>query len=402
MGTPIPVTLLSGFLGSGKTTTLNHILQENKNIRFALVVNDMGEINIDAHLLSNRGESTEVASLKNGCICCSLSAALDGELTKIAQKQEFDYIIIESTGIANPGEVARLIDFRDESGYSLSDVTYLDTKITLVDTHNFIEMLYDEAALDEEENLDHAYNTVSQLLISQVESADTIVLNKVDLVDEEKLDVVRRIVSECNPDAALITASFGKVPLTELINTQKHDSADSFRDKSFDAVLHKHDHAAHCTDEQCRCHENNSHHIGSFSYKARTPFHPERLRDWLESDWEGVIRAKGLFWLASRPEEIGLLQLVGSTLDVVSIGRWWADTPKKYWPTSPELLEAIEKEWDEQAGDRKQELVFIGASMDQNAIIAGFDAALLTVEEMAKGYEYWIQQGDDFPQWDYE
>ncbi len=400
----LPITLLSGFLGAGKTTLMNHILSHSSGIRFALIVNDMGEINIDAHLLKESGTvSSNMIELSNGCICCSMSSALEGELTRAAEKGVFDYILIESTGIANPGEIARIIDYRDEKGFSLADCTFLDTKVTVVDCHNFVEMLYDEAPLSEEENLDHAYTTVSQLLVSQVEGADILILNKTDLVSSEKKDVVEELISSFNPNATIIPTVKCSVSLSEIIHAKKHNPHDSFRDASFEAVLEKNEHHSHCHDESCSCHHHkNSHGISSFSYKARTPFHPERFRDWLESDWDGVIRAKGLFWLASRPEEIGLLQLVGSTLDIVSIGKWWADTPKELWPDDEELRSQIKSEWDENSGDRKQEIIIIGSEMNEKELRRGFDEALLTQQELDKGMAFWKTQPDDFPVWEYE
>lgn len=404
MSLQIPITLVSGFLGAGKTTLLQYILSHCEDIRCAVIVNDMGEINIDAHLLKEKGVlHLGIQQLTNGCICCSLSSALEGELTAIAARGDIDYILIESTGIADPGEIARMIDFRNDQGESLSDITHLDSKITVVDSNNFIEMLYDEAPLSEEENLEHAYNTVSQVLISQIEGADTIILHKTDLVKPEKLDLLRSLIAECNPSAELIPASKGEVPIKRILFAQKHSMEDSFRDASFDAVLQKHDHHDHCTDAHCDCHSHgNSHGIQSFVFRARVPFHPERLKQWLESDWEGVIRAKGLFWLASRPSEIELLQLVGSTLDIVAIGSWWADTPKAEWPQDAALLSEIEAEWDTVVGDKKQELVIIGAHMDIPALTKGFEQALLTTDELAYDDTFWIDAGDDFPQWEFE
>lgn len=403
MSLQIPITLVSGFLGAGKTTLMNHILSHSSGVKFAIIVNDMGEINIDAHLLKDKGaRSSGIQELSNGCICCSLSDALEGELTTIAAQGGIEYILIESTGIADPGEIARLIDFRNEAGVSLSDNTYLDSKITLVDSSNFIEMLYDEAPLNDEENLDHAYSTVSQLLISQIESADVIVLNKTDLVPVEKVELLKSLISECNPGAELLPAVKGDLAVDDLLYRGIHDSDTSFRDASFDALLDKHDHHNHCSDHTCDCHRTNRHGITSFLFRARVPFHPERFRQWLETDWEGVVRAKGLFWLASRPQEIGLLQLVGSTLDIVAIGSWWADTPKEHWPHDAALIDQIRAEWDEKVGDRKQELVIIGAHMDIKVLQKGFEQALLTEEEYQRGNAHWVTQGDDFPTWEYE
>ncbi len=401
----LPITLLSGFLGAGKTTLMNHILNSETDLRFALIVNDMGEINIDAHLLKSGGSiSSEMVELSNGCICCSLSSALEGELTQAVEAGQFDYILIEATGIANPGEIARIIDFRNDNGFALSDITFLDTKVTLVDCHNFIDMLYSDNPMDENSSLDHAYKTVSQLLVSQVENGDVVILNKTDLVDEETLSAVKELILEFNPTAKLITAVKSSVPLEELLNTGKHNPKNSFRDTSFDAILEKNDHQHHCSDENCthHSHHHSLHGISSFTFRAKVPFHPERFMDWLESDWHGVIRAKGLFWLVSRPTEIGLLQLVGSTLDVVSIGTWWADTPKDQWPEESELRKLIESQWDQTAGDRKQELIIIGANMDEKALRQGFSQALLTDDEYALGKDHWIQQGDEFPQWEQE
>jgi G3E family GTPase len=399
----LPITLLTGFLGSGKTTLMNHILNSESGLKFALIVNDMGDINIDAHLLKNTlSVSSEMVELADGCICCSLSSALEGELTRMVKQGTFDYILIEATGIANPGEIARIIDYRDEKGYALADVAYLDIKVTLVDCLNFIDMLYSEEHLDPHAATDHTYTTLSQLLVSQIESADTILLNKVDLVDREQQNKVQELVHAFNPRAKILPTVQSKVALEEILYTEAHDPQHSFRDTSFDAVLEKHDHHHHCHDEACHCHHkhHSNHGIGSFTFRSRIPFHPKRFLDWLESDWKGVIRSKGLFWLASRPTAIGLYQLVGSTLDVMSIGTWWADTPKEHWPEDSEFRKLIESQWDEFAGDRKQELVFIGIGINEQALREGFTRALLTEEELSSGMQYWAQQDDELPRWE--
>lgn len=403
MSLQIPITLISGFLGAGKTTLLNHIISHSENVKCAIIVNDMGEVNVDAHLLKKKSSfSSGILQLTNGCICCSLSSALAGELTSIAASGDVDYILIESTGIADPGEIARIIDYRNEKGEALADITYLDSKVTVIDSNNFIEMLYDEAPLNDEENLDHAYSTVSQLLISQVEAADVIIINKVDLISKDKIQLIETLINECNPNAKIVQAVRGDIAIDLIMHAQRHHSEDSFKDVSFDAVLKKHEHHNHCTDEHCQCNRSNAYGISSFVFKARVPFHPKRFKNWLESDWNGVIRAKGLFWLASRPSEIELLQLVGSTLDIVAIGSWWADTPKEHWPKDKALVKEIENEWEESVGDRKQELVIIGAYMDIKSLKSGFENALLTNDELKKGTDYWVSEGDDFPVWEYE
>ncbi len=394
--TQLPVTVLSGFLGAGKTTVLSHILNNRQGKKVAVIVNDMSEINIDAAMVQNEvslsHQEEKLVEMSNGCICCTLREDLLLEINKLAKDNRFDYLVIESTGISEPLPVAETFTFEDENGVSLSDVATLDTMVTVVDAVNFLKD-YDEAKSLQEsgESLgEEDERSVADLLVDQIEFADVLLISKTDLVESSDTDRLIAILKTLNTHARIIPIAHGKVPIEDVLSTGLFNFERAQQAPGWLKEM-RGEHVP----------ETEEYGIGSFSYTARRPFHPEKFHQFLHNaqKFGKLIRSKGYFWLASRPEFAGQWSQAGGIARYGFAGMFWKAVPKENWPTDEDYLASIQEHWVEPFGDMRQELVFIGQNLDQQAMTHALDNCLLSEDELIKGKDYWATLSDPFPQW---
>ncbi|ADZ89838.1 zinc metallochaperone GTPase ZigA [Marinomonas mediterranea] len=393
----LPVTVLSGFLGAGKTTVLSHILNNRNNLKVAVIVNDMSEINLDAAFVQqevslSRGEE-KLVEMSNGCICCTLREDLLLEVRKLAEGGRFDYLVIESTGISEPLPVAETFTFADEDGVSLSDIATLDTMVTVIDAVNFLKDYEQGKYLsDVGESLgEEDERSVSDLLVDQVEFSDILLVSKTDLVSEKELAKLTAILRTLNTEADIVPIQAGNIAIDRILGTGKF----SFEKAQQSAGWLKEMRGEHVP-------ETEEYGIGSFSYIARKPFHPEKFYNLLHNtkEYGKLIRSKGYFWLASRPQFAGQWSQAGGVAQYGFAGMFWRAVPKERWPQDQESIDIIMKDWHEPFGDMRQELVFIGQELDKDAMIKALDQCLLSEEELLEGQEYWRGLSDPFPKWE--
>ena len=392
----LPVTVLSGFLGAGKTTVLTNVLNNRQRKKVAVIVNDMSEINIDKSMIQNdvslNHKEEKLVEMSNGCICCTLREDLLIEVAKLAEARSFDYLLIESTGISEPLPVAETFTFEDENGTSLSDISKLDTMVTVVDAVNFLDD-YNEAKYLQEvgESLgEDDERSVADLLVDQVEFADIILISKIDLVKKTDIDKLIAVIKTLNTTASIIPISNGEIELDRILNTGLFD-------------FEKAQQAPGWLKEMRGEHipETEEYGISSFVYEARKPFYPQKFHDFLHSDNISgkLIRSKGFFWLATRPMYAGNWSQAGGIAHHGFAGMFWKAIPKERWPEEKEAIDYINEKWVEPFGDMRQELVFIGQGLDQTKITKLLDECLLSDADLLLGKDFWAKFPDPFPKW---
>ncbi|MHA6480460.1 GTP-binding protein [Paenibacillus sp. strain BS8-2] len=387
----LPVTVLSGYLGAGKTTIMNHVLNNREGMRVAVIVNDLSEVNIDADLIQNGGglsrTEEKLVEMSNGCICCTLREDLLREVERLAKEQRFDYILIESTGVGEPVPVAQTFSYIDEEqGIDLTEFCRLDSMVTVVDAYRFwSDFASGETLMDRKQAVgEDDSREVVDLLIDQIEFCDVLILNKCDLVGEKELEELEKVLRALQPRARLIRASRGEVKPVDILNTGLFNFDEASRSAGWIQEMEKEHHVP----------ETDEYGIASFVYERVKPFHPERLMDWM-SEWpEEIVRAKGMVWLATRSDMAQSFSQAGPSIQFGPAGKWAAALPEEEQQQMLQEDPELSNNWNEMYGDRVNKIVFIGMDMDRPSLTGELDNCLLTDEEMDMDWNDFV---DEFP-----